>query len=253
MPRHCKSFALKKIKPRNWLMRAPGKSWSELPTEVFFACQVLGPRIFFLNRIPKSAIGVSSDPKPILNPTLVHLLCFGLRYCLWDHVAVFGWMVGCLFGCVHACKQFFVLLTIMSLWLCKFCSMALGYAYPAYECFKIVERNRPDLEDLRFWCQYWYPPSTHAPHTCLHGHSFHSHIFILLSLFQLLQYKREVGAVQEPFLSLSERIRSPTWEGASKSEHNPHAQEELPSQEHICNKCSASCYLVCSSGNFWWL
>ncbi len=82
--------------------------------------------------------------------------------------------------------------------------------------------------------------------------------FILLSLFQLLQYKREVGAVQEPFLSLSERIRSPTWEGASKWEHNPHAQEELASQEHICNKCSASCYLVCSSGNFdgcscsWW-
>ncbi|CAK9874026.1 unnamed protein product [Sphagnum jensenii] len=33
--------------------------------------------------------------------------------------------------------------------------MALGYAYPAYECFKIVERNRPDSEDLRFWCQYW--------------------------------------------------------------------------------------------------
>jgi receptor expression-enhancing protein 1/2/3/4 len=33
--------------------------------------------------------------------------------------------------------------------------MALGYAYPAYECFKIVERNRPDLEELRFWCQYW--------------------------------------------------------------------------------------------------
>jgi hypothetical protein len=67
-----------------------------------------------------------------------------------------------LFVCVHACKQFFVLLIIISLWFCKFCSMALGYAYPAYECFKIVERNRPNLEELRFWCQYWYPPSTHA-------------------------------------------------------------------------------------------
>ncbi|KMZ58886.1 HVA22-like protein i [Zostera marina] len=33
--------------------------------------------------------------------------------------------------------------------------MALGYAYPAYECYKIVEKNKPEIEDLRFWCQYW--------------------------------------------------------------------------------------------------
>ncbi|KAL3702189.1 hypothetical protein R1sor_020211 [Riccia sorocarpa] len=33
--------------------------------------------------------------------------------------------------------------------------MVLGYLYPAYECFKTVEKNRPDMEHLRFWCQYW--------------------------------------------------------------------------------------------------
>ncbi|OAE25401.1 hypothetical protein AXG93_4620s2160 [Marchantia polymorpha subsp. ruderalis] len=33
--------------------------------------------------------------------------------------------------------------------------MVLGYLYPAYECFKSVEKNRPDMEHLRFWCQYW--------------------------------------------------------------------------------------------------
>ncbi|KAJ7552939.1 hypothetical protein O6H91_06G077600 [Diphasiastrum complanatum] len=33
--------------------------------------------------------------------------------------------------------------------------MLLGYAYPAYECFKDVERKRPDVHRLRFWCQYW--------------------------------------------------------------------------------------------------
>ncbi|KAK8956704.1 HVA22-like protein i [Platanthera zijinensis] len=33
--------------------------------------------------------------------------------------------------------------------------LALGYAYPAYECFKTVELNRPEMEQLRFWCQYW--------------------------------------------------------------------------------------------------
>ncbi|KAK9177295.1 hypothetical protein WN944_029315 [Citrus x changshan-huyou] len=30
-----------------------------------------------------------------------------------------------------------------------------GYAYPAYECFKAVEKNEPDTEQLLFWCQYW--------------------------------------------------------------------------------------------------
>ncbi|XAR61667.1 hypothetical protein NMG60_11016152 [Bertholletia excelsa] len=33
--------------------------------------------------------------------------------------------------------------------------MVFGYAYPAYECFKTVEKNKPDIEQLRFWCQYW--------------------------------------------------------------------------------------------------
>ncbi|KAI5678351.1 hypothetical protein M9H77_09301 [Catharanthus roseus] len=33
--------------------------------------------------------------------------------------------------------------------------MIFGYAYPAYECFKTVELNKPDIEQLRFWCQYW--------------------------------------------------------------------------------------------------
>ncbi|KAI3870756.1 hypothetical protein MKX03_024110 [Papaver bracteatum] len=33
--------------------------------------------------------------------------------------------------------------------------MLFGYAYPAFECFKAVEKNRMDTEQLRFWCQYW--------------------------------------------------------------------------------------------------
>ncbi|XP_022772663.1 putative HVA22-like protein g [Durio zibethinus] len=33
--------------------------------------------------------------------------------------------------------------------------MAFGYAYPAYECYKTVEMNKPEIEQLRFWCQYW--------------------------------------------------------------------------------------------------
>ncbi|KAF0893265.1 hypothetical protein E2562_023907 [Oryza meyeriana var. granulata] len=33
--------------------------------------------------------------------------------------------------------------------------LILGYAYPAYDCYKTVELNRPEIEKLRFWCQYW--------------------------------------------------------------------------------------------------
>ncbi|KAI4389965.1 hypothetical protein MLD38_002127 [Melastoma candidum] len=33
--------------------------------------------------------------------------------------------------------------------------LAFGYAYPAYECYKTVEKNRPEIEQLQFWCQYW--------------------------------------------------------------------------------------------------
>ncbi|KAJ7971638.1 HVA22-like protein [Quillaja saponaria] len=31
----------------------------------------------------------------------------------------------------------------------------LGYAYPAVECYKTLEKNRVGNEELRFWCQYW--------------------------------------------------------------------------------------------------
>ncbi|QCE16682.1 TB2/DP1/HVA22-related protein [Vigna unguiculata] len=36
-----------------------------------------------------------------------------------------------------------------------FMLMVFGYAFPAYECYKAVEKNRPEIEQLRFWCQYW--------------------------------------------------------------------------------------------------
>ncbi|TYH17537.1 hypothetical protein ES288_A05G199200v1 [Gossypium darwinii] len=33
--------------------------------------------------------------------------------------------------------------------------MVFAYAFPAYECYKTVEMNKPGVEELRFWCQYW--------------------------------------------------------------------------------------------------
>ncbi|KMZ57785.1 HVA22-like protein h [Zostera marina] len=36
-----------------------------------------------------------------------------------------------------------------------FLILVFGYAYPAYECFKAVEKNKPEIDQLRFWCKYW--------------------------------------------------------------------------------------------------
>lgn len=36
------------------------------------------------------------------------------------------------------------------------CSLALGYAYPAYACYKMLDLRPPQIEQLLFWCQYWY-------------------------------------------------------------------------------------------------
>ncbi|XP_061348673.1 putative HVA22-like protein g [Gastrolobium bilobum] len=33
--------------------------------------------------------------------------------------------------------------------------LLLGYAYPGFECYKTVEKNRVQIEELRFWCKYW--------------------------------------------------------------------------------------------------
>ncbi|KAL8036426.1 hypothetical protein ABFX02_12G157900 [Erythranthe guttata] len=33
--------------------------------------------------------------------------------------------------------------------------LALGYAYPAFQCFKTLEKNKVGIQELRFWCQYW--------------------------------------------------------------------------------------------------
>ncbi|KAL9244109.1 hypothetical protein vseg_017917 [Gypsophila vaccaria] len=44
---------------------------------------------------------------------------------------------------------------MIGIFLTKGLVMILGYAYPAYACYKTVERNKPEIEQLRFWCQYW--------------------------------------------------------------------------------------------------
>ncbi|XP_061368398.1 HVA22-like protein i [Gastrolobium bilobum] len=33
--------------------------------------------------------------------------------------------------------------------------LVFGYSLPAYECFKTVDKSKPEIERLVFWCQYW--------------------------------------------------------------------------------------------------
>ncbi|CAN6198691.1 unnamed protein product [Urochloa humidicola] len=34
-------------------------------------------------------------------------------------------------------------------------TLGLGYVYPAYDCYKTLELNTPQMEQLLFWCKYW--------------------------------------------------------------------------------------------------
>lgn len=33
--------------------------------------------------------------------------------------------------------------------------LLVGYAYPAYGCYKCVEKKKPEIQELRYWCKYW--------------------------------------------------------------------------------------------------
>ncbi|VVB13430.1 unnamed protein product [Arabis nemorensis] len=33
--------------------------------------------------------------------------------------------------------------------------LLVGYAYPAYGCYKSVEKKKLEIQELRYWCKYW--------------------------------------------------------------------------------------------------
>ena len=73
------------------------------------------------------------------------------------------------------------------------CRMALGYAYPAYKCYKSVEIPKPDTKQLEFWCQYWsLPLPLPLPLTLFYFIRFfiaiYYYAFITLSLSNLHYY-----------------------------------------------------------------
>lgn len=37
----------------------------------------------------------------------------------------------------------------------RYLVLLFGYAYPAFECFRSVEKNKVNVEEIKFWCQYW--------------------------------------------------------------------------------------------------
>ncbi|KAF0910610.1 hypothetical protein E2562_003042 [Oryza meyeriana var. granulata] len=55
----------------------------------------------------------------------------------------------CMHGAVRRSEK------MMGGFLSRVLLLAFGYAYPAYECYKTVELNKPEIEQLIFWCQYW--------------------------------------------------------------------------------------------------
>ncbi|PWA46522.1 TB2/DP1/HVA22-related protein [Artemisia annua] len=43
--------------------------------------------------------------------------------------------------------------------------LILGYAYPAFECFKTLEKHGVENGELRFWCLYWLDWATKCSST----------------------------------------------------------------------------------------
>ncbi|CAN8298370.1 unnamed protein product [Cochlearia groenlandica] len=33
--------------------------------------------------------------------------------------------------------------------------LLVGYAYPAYRCYKSVEKKKAEIQELSYWCKYW--------------------------------------------------------------------------------------------------
>jgi receptor expression-enhancing protein 1/2/3/4 len=78
------------------------------------------------------------------------------------------------------------------------CRLVLGYAYPAYDCYKTVELNRPEVEQLRFWCQYWSvdcaPSSVLVGNcVCMSLHLIRFMIFFCRILLAVLTVLERVG------------------------------------------------------------
>ncbi|XP_038904449.1 HVA22-like protein i [Benincasa hispida] len=39
--------------------------------------------------------------------------------------------------------------------LARFLLMIFGYAYPAFQCYKAVVKSPIQVQELRYWCQFW--------------------------------------------------------------------------------------------------
>ncbi len=81
---------------------------------------------------------------------------------------------------------------------CSVCvaRLLLGYVYPAYACFKALERRKPD--GVRAWCEYWCvraaasarcnrPPSCCAPRASRAGMTRDCHRRLVLAVFTVLE------------------------------------------------------------------
>ncbi|CAI5955084.1 unnamed protein product [Closterium sp. NIES-65] len=45
--------------------------------------------------------------------------------------------------------------------------MVAAHGYPAYRCFKTMQRRRPDMHEVLFFCQFWSVPHSAFPSCCI--------------------------------------------------------------------------------------
>lgn len=134
---------------------ASSRPWVEVLSSVFIGHHPFGKTVVVKVEYDGVLSYQRNHVRKILPLRMLMIACFFDLRLDYDRMVTILFMYG-MQRCGAWCSPILVHLLVILTYCGEICSMLLGYVYPAYECFKIVERKKPDLEHLRFWCQYWY-------------------------------------------------------------------------------------------------
>ncbi|KAI4966875.1 hypothetical protein ZWY2020_035783 [Hordeum vulgare] len=127
------------------------------------------------------------------------------------------------------------------------CMLVFGYAYPAYDCYKTVELNKPEIDQLIIWCQYWLPFYSEAkllffiylwyPRT-KHENEIDRNLleFRARANDVVVVYVQKVAAVgQNTFFDVLKYVASQSPSQKSKQQRSQVKQDDISGSHDICD------------------
>ncbi|KAI5015367.1 hypothetical protein ZWY2020_056757 [Hordeum vulgare] len=125
--------------------------------------------------------------------------------------------------------------------------LVFGYAYPAYDCYKTVELNKPEIDQLIIWCQYWLPFYSEAkllffiylwyPRT-KHENEIDRNLleFRARANDVVVVYVQKVAAVgQNTFFDVLKYVASQSPSQKSKQQRSQVKQDDISGSHDICD------------------